>query len=117
MIYELVALLTLMNLAAPAQGGVVELRDMIQGETSYSVSQLLFHGRYCGLGNIGGKAVDGKDSCCQQHDKCYENTRTAAICADRQWYNEKYEWKSVKGAIYCGECACVRIIGGEDAAS
>ncbi len=30
------------------------------------------YGRYCGLGNLGGKPIDCIDRACKEHDECYE---------------------------------------------
>ncbi|CAF1591371.1 unnamed protein product [Rotaria magnacalcarata] len=58
-----------------SRNAAFEFREMITKLTGRSAMDYLGYGCHCGLGGKG-KPVDGVDSCCQTHDKCYADTST-----------------------------------------
>ncbi|KAE9418279.1 hypothetical protein Angca_007461, partial [Angiostrongylus cantonensis] len=59
------------------------------------------YGCWCGVGGAH-KPVDGIDSCCMQHDKCYDNAVNSKICFDVPWeYIDDYNWKCINSTAIC----------------
>ncbi|WP_039066816.1 hypothetical protein [Staphylococcus shinii] len=94
-----------MNANKLTQNQKQEIREYSVVKNEYDNSQIttyakkkMYHGRYCGKGDIGGKPIDALDRACYEHDKCYAKygwgkckcdkpfiKKTAAI-----WKNKRY---------------------------
>ena len=71
----------------------------------------MYHGRYCGKGNLGGKPKDRLDAACKKHDECYAKhgwgkckcdypfVLSALSIAKNKKYRKAYRLRA-KGAAY-----------------
>ncbi|KAH9509515.1 hypothetical protein Btru_046081 [Bulinus truncatus] len=58
----------------PQKRNSLQLCDIINQYTGRNCLSYAAYGCFCGLRSWGSNPVDGSDSCCRQHDRCFNNT-------------------------------------------
>ncbi|XP_054714900.1 acidic phospholipase A2-like [Uloborus diversus] len=85
---------------------VLDLGNMLKLMTDRNPLDFLNYGNWCGLGG-NGYPMDDIDSCCRQHDFCYDKA-SDSVCLDEKPHVAKYRWKYAAGKLHCnkGDYGC-----------
>ncbi|XP_047986073.1 basic phospholipase A2 DE-1-like isoform X2 [Leguminivora glycinivorella] len=83
----------------PSLRGFINLFSMIECATDCNPWHLRSYGNYCGLGGSG-KPINDIDSCCEQHDACYDDNRDLYGCSSGM-YVSSYLWSCADGYPAC----------------
>ncbi|XP_054427411.1 group IID secretory phospholipase A2 [Pteronotus mesoamericanus] len=94
----LCALLVLTGVT-PAQGGILNLRKMIQQVTGkLPILSYWPYGCYCGTGGRG-TPVDATDRCCHTHDCCYAHLKLHHC----HFNIDHYSYNISQGDVHCSD--------------
>ncbi|XP_063621238.1 acidic phospholipase A2 2-like [Cydia splendana] len=83
----------------PSVRGIINLFSMIECATDCNPWHLKYYGNYCGLGGSG-TPINDIDSCCEQHDACYDDNKDFYGCSSSM-YVSPYEWSCNDGYPSC----------------